>query len=143
MPRADFYQLKSNDPASRYPLLCRLLEKAVSGTQQVYVVCRDDAEASHLNDYIWAFKPDSFIAHECAHSESGVFSPVILGHPATPKPHQPTHTDICINLSSEPAPKEYDRIIELVAQEETLLNTAREHFRVYRQQGRTMQSHKV
>jgi DNA polymerase IIIc chi subunit len=58
--RADFYQLKSDDPASRYPLLCRLLEKCLDAGQQVYILCGDEVEALHLNQYIWAFKPDSF-----------------------------------------------------------------------------------
>lgn len=141
MSRADFYQLKSNDPASRYPLLCRLLEKCLGVRQQVYIICRDEAEALHLNQYIWAFKPDSFIPHICAHEEAQAI--VVLGHPSTPAAAQPHHHEICINLSQALAPEKFDRIIELVVQETEMLQTARDHYAKYNELGRTMQYHKL
>ncbi len=141
MSRADFYQLKSNDPASRYPLLCRLLEKCLGVRQQVYIICRDEAEALHLNQYIWAFKPDSFIPHICAHEEAQAV--VVLGHTSTPAAAQPHHHEICINLSQALAPEKFDRIIELVVQETEMLQTARDHYAKYNELGRTMQYHKL
>jgi len=139
--RADFYQLKSNDPASRYPLLCRLLEKCLGVGQQVYIICRDEAEALHLNQYIWAFKPDSFIPHICAHEQAQAI--VVLGHTSTPAAAQPHHHEICINLSQALAPEKFDRIIELVVQETEMLQTARDHYATYNELGRTMQYHKL
>lgn len=141
MSRADFYQLKSNDPASRYPLLCRLLEKCLGVRQQVYIICRDEAEALHLNQYIWAFKPDSFIPHICAHEQAQAI--VVLGHTSTPAAAQPHHHEICINLSQALAPEKFDRIIELVVQETEMLQTARDHYAKYNELGRTMQYHKL
>ena len=141
MSRADFYQLKSNDPASRYPLLCRLLEKCLGVGQQVYIICRDEAEALHLNQYIWAFKPDSFIPHICAHEQAQAI--VVLGHTSTPAAAQPNHHEICINLSQALAPEKFDRIIELVVQETEMLQTARDHYAKYNELGRTMQYHKL
>lgn len=141
MSRADFYQLKSTDPASRYPLLCRLLEKAVSAGNQVYIQCHDDAEASHLDQYIWAFKPDSFIAHVSAGDTA--LAPAILGHASTPEADRPKHRDICINLAQELAPQEFERIIEVVVQEAEMLATTRQHYRAYQQQGCSMQYHKL
>lgn len=141
MSRADFYQLKSNDPASRYPLLCRLLEKCLGVGQQVYIICHDEAEALHLNQYIWAFKPDSFIPHICAHEQAQAI--VVLGHTSTPAAAQPHHHEICINLSQVLAPEKFDRIIELVVQETEMLQTARDHYATYNELGRTMQYHKL
>ena len=155
MARADFYQLTSSDPASRYPLLCRLLEKAVAAGQEVYVLCQDQAEVSHLDQYLWAFKPDSFIAHACARqsidqsidqstdqsTDQTIDSTIILGHPLSVM--VPQHKDICINLCSTVAPKHYERIIELVTQEPAMLIITREHFRAYQELGRIMQYHKL
>ncbi|MDC9720188.1 MAG: DNA polymerase III subunit chi [Gammaproteobacteria bacterium] len=143
MNRADFYQLKSSDPASRYPLLCRLLEKCLAAKQQVYIICRDAAEMSHLDQYIWAFKPDSFMPHVCAGNNNSASARIVLGHPATLKSDQPTHQEICINLSHELAPDQFKRIIQLVVQEEGLMQTARQHYASYSQLGHTMQYHKV
>ncbi|MBT4442179.1 MAG: DNA polymerase III subunit chi [Oceanospirillaceae bacterium] len=141
MQRADFYQLKSDDLASRYPLLCRLLEKAVGSGQQVYIQCRDDAEASHLDVYIWAFKPDSFIAHVCAGDDA--VAPIVLGHPNTAEENYPKQRDICLNLSHQLAPKEFERIIEVVTQDPDMILITRQHYRSYQQQGRSMQYHKL
>jgi DNA polymerase-3 subunit chi len=139
--RADFYQLKSDDPASRYPLLCRLLEKCLDAGQQVYIICDDEAEALHLNQYIWAFKPDSFIPHVCAHEE--VNAAVVLGHRSTLGTALPDHREICINLGPQLAPEPFERVIELVVQDADMLQTAREHYAKYSQLGRTMQYHKL
>lgn len=141
MSRADFYRLKSSDPASRYPLLCRLLEKCLGVGQQVYIICRDEAEALHLDHYIWAFKPDSFIPHTCAHEDTQ--SIVVLGCPSTPHSAKPDHGEICINLSPQLAPEDFDRIIELVVQDTDMLQTAREHYAKYSQLGHAMQYHKI
>lgn len=141
MTRADFYQLKSDDPASRYPLLCRLLEKCLGVGQQVYIVCQDEAEALHLDQYIWAFKPDSFIPHECANDKTQAM--VILGHTSTPVSALPLHSEICINLSQQLAPQQYNRVIELVVQESEMLQTARGHYAKYSQLGWAMQYHKL
>jgi len=139
--RADFYQLKSTDPASRYPLLCRLLEKAVGAGQQVYIHCQDDAEASHLDQYIWAFKPDSFIAHTTVDAQGQ--TSVLLGHTKSSASHLPQHNEICINLSQVAAPDSFERIIELVVQEPDMLKTARARYASYTLAGRTMQYHKL
>jgi DNA polymerase-3 subunit chi len=139
--RADFYQLKSNDPASRYPLLCRLLEKCLAIGQQVYIICGDEAEAGYLNQYIWGFKPDSFIPHIRAHEDGE--SAVVLGHPSTPDSDLPHHREICINLGPQLAPEAFERVIELVVQEAGMLQTARSHYASYSQLGRTMQYHSL
>lgn len=141
MSRADFYQLKSNDPASRYPLLCRLLEKCLAIRQQVYIICGDEAEARYLNQYIWGFKPDSFIPHVGAHEN--VQAAVVLGHPSTPDSDLPHHREICINLGLGLAPEAFERVIELVVQEADMLQTARSHYLSYGQLGRTMQYHSL
>ena len=139
--RADFYQLKSSDPASRYPLLCRLLEKSVASGQHVYIQCEDEAESLHLDEYIWAFKPDSFIPHE--RIGEGNQAKVIIGYAYTEMSRLPKHSDICINLSKTLAPKNFERIIELVTQDPAMLASARSHYSQYSQMGRTMQYHKL
>tara|TARA_B100000780_G_scaffold114653_1_gene80354 strand:- start:222 stop:647 length:426 start_codon:yes stop_codon:yes gene_type:complete len=141
MIRADFYQLGSDDPASRYPLLCRLLEKCLASGQQVYIICQDEAEALHLDQYIWAFKPDSFIPHVYAHEDAQAM--VVLGHAATPTLVLPMHGEICINLSLQLAPDKFSRVIELVVQEPDVLQTARQHYARYTQLGWSMQYHKL
>lgn len=138
MSRADFYQLKSSDPASRYPLLCRLLEKSLSANQKVCVLCQNETEAMHLDQYIWAFKPDSFIPHALAHEDAKAI--VVLGWPDTVST---AHHEICINLSQQLAPEHFQRIIELVVQDEDILAATRQHYASYSRLGRTMQYHKI
>ncbi|MDB9753387.1 DNA polymerase III subunit chi [Oceanospirillaceae bacterium] len=141
MSRADFYQLKSSDPASRYPLLCRLLEKSLGASQKVYILCQDEAEAINLDQYIWAFKPDSFIPHALSHEDAKAV--VVLGWPEMTDSLAIAHHEICINLSQQLAPEHFQRIIELVVQDEVVLKAAREHYTKYSQLGHSMQYHKI
>jgi DNA polymerase-3 subunit chi len=140
MARADFYQLKASHGNDRYRLLQQLLSKSVGAGHQVHIHCRDAAEAAHLDDYIWAFKPESFLPHHQLGQEQGqeLKSPITLGH----QDLWPEQADICINFSPKPV-SGIERIIEIVVQEPDILQQTREHYRHYQQQGLTLHVHKL
>lgn len=142
MARADFYQLKESHGNDRYRLLQQLLSKSVGAGHQVHIHCRDAAEAAHLDDYIWAFKPESFLPHHQLGQGQGqgqeIQSPITLGH----QDLWPEQADICINFSPDPV-SGIARIIEIVVQEPEILQQTREHYRHYQQQGHTLHVHKI
>lgn len=137
MARADFYTLKDSHGDARYRLLQQLLSKSLGQGTAVHIHCRDAAEVSHLDDYIWGFKPESFLPHHVL-DDSHMQSPITLGHGQ----QRPAKADICINLSAEPV-KDYERIIEIVVQEPSILQQTRAHYRHYQQAGHEMNLHKL
>ncbi len=140
MSRADFYTLKDKHGDARYRLLQQLLSKSLGQGAAVHIHCRDAAEVSHLDDYIWGFKPESFLPHHALseQAEQTMHSPITLGYGQ----QRPAQTDICINLSAEPV-KDYQRIIEIVVQEPSILEQTRAHYRHYQQAGHEMNLHKL
>ena len=140
MVRADFYQLKESHGNDRYRLLQQLLSKSVGAGHQVHIHCRDAAEAAHLDDYIWAFKPESFLPHHQLgqEQEQKIKSPITLGY----QDLWPEQADICINFSPEPV-SDIARIIEIVVQEPDILQQTREHYRHYQQHGLALHVHKL
>ena len=138
MARADFYTLKDSHGDARYRLLQQLLNKSIAAGHAVHIHCRDAAEAAHLDDYIWAFKPESFLPHHQLGKASNLKSPITLGY-GNLRPDEPS---LCINFASETV-AEYERIIEIVVQEESILQQTREHYRHYQQQGLDMHLHKL
>ncbi|MDP6968462.1 MAG: DNA polymerase III subunit chi [Gammaproteobacteria bacterium] len=138
MARADFYRLKESHGDDRYRLLQQLLSKSVSAGQRVHIHCRDGAEAAHLDDYIWAFKPESFLPHHQLGQDHKMQSPITLGH----KDLWPEQAEICINFSAAPVDG-FARIIEIVVQQPDILQQTRDHYRHYQQQGLEMHVHKL
>lgn len=138
MARADFYQLKESHGNDRYRLLQQLLSKSVGAGHQVHIHCRDAAEVAHLDDYIWAFKPESFLPHHQLGQEQKIKSPITLGY----QDLWPEQADICINFSPEPV-SDIARIIEIVVQEPDILQQTREHYRHYQQHGLALHVHKL
>ena len=140
MSRADFYSLKDNHGDARYRLLQQLLSKSLGQGTNVHIHCRDGAEVSHLDNYIWAFKPESFLPHHILDddSQANMASPITLGHGQ----QRSTEASICVNLSAEPV-QGYERIIEIVVQEPTILEQTRAHYRHYQQAGHEMNLHKL
>ena len=140
MSRADFYTLKDSHGDARYRLLQQLLSKSLGQGTAVHIHCRDAAEVSHLDNYIWAFKPESFLPHHALSddNENNMSSPITLGHGQ----QRPQQAVICVNLSAEPV-QGYERIIEIVVQEPTILEQTRAHYRHYQQAGHEMNLHKL
>lgn len=139
MSRADFYTLKDSHGDARYRLLQQLLSKSLRQGTAVHIHCRDAAEVSHLDNYIWAFKPESFLPHHALSDEQPPMqSPITLGHGQ----QRSAKAGICVNLSAEPV-QGYERIIEIVVQEPTILEQTRAHYRHYQQAGHEMNLHKL
>ncbi|MDP6165754.1 MAG: DNA polymerase III subunit chi [Gammaproteobacteria bacterium] len=138
MARADFYTLKDSHGDARYRLLQQLLSKSMTAGQSVHIHCRDEAEAAHLDDYIWAFKPESFLPHHQLGQEIPLRSPITLGYHEL----RPERADICINFATDPVTN-FERIIEIVVQETSILQKTRDHYRHYQQQGMDMHLHKL
>ncbi|MCP4789430.1 MAG: DNA polymerase III subunit chi, partial [Gammaproteobacteria bacterium] len=55
---------------------------------------------------------------------------------------RPERADICINFATDPVTN-FERIIEIVVQETSILQKTRDHYRHYQQQGMDMHLHKL
>jgi DNA polymerase-3 subunit chi len=142
MTRIDFYVLPSADAHSRRLMACRLAEKAIKQDLSVFLYTSSEEEERVLDDLLWTFRQGSFVAHERFDaSEIQAETPVLIGHRNVPQ----SARDVLINLSADVPPEldRFERLIELVDQDESVKQAGRRRYRFYSDQGHTVQTHRL
>jgi len=64
MTRVDFYVLEQDALMARLHYACRLTEKAHQRQHQVVLAVDNEQAAKELSEYMWQFKPESFVPHQ-------------------------------------------------------------------------------
>ena len=142
MMQVDFYLLNSHEEQRRDSFICKLVEKIVrqSNTHTIHIHCKDRQETHRLDELLWTFSDVSFIPHNILGEGPDAPPPVQLGFDGTPK-----HRDILINLCTT-IPifySSFQRILEIVPQNEELQAAARERYQFYKTQNCTLNTHKI
>lgn len=141
MTRVDFYILRSTEPAQRSVLACRLAEKAYKQDMKVYIHVSGDHDCKLMDNLLWTFRAGSFVPHDTTPVAPGQSSPILIGHSDEPE----SHTDVLINLAPE-VPLffgRFQRVAEIVDQQEEFLLPGRERYRFYQERGYELHSHKL
>lgn len=143
MTEIDFYILPDETTAARDHFACRLIEKAVGMGRQVVLHVADQSHAQSISDYLWSFKPESFIPHQLGDSAG---TQLAAGETLVTwnEPGDQFH-DVLINLA-EQIPQGFSRfqkLSEIVVQQTELLPITRSHFQFYRDRGYPLKSHKI
>lgn len=141
MSRVDFYMLSSSDVRSRWVMACRLVEKAYSQGSRVYLHARSEADSAALDDLLWTFRQGSFIPHARfgGLSVTDSHTPVWIGHGEGGQ----ARGDVLINLgdSIPLGYEQYERILELIDQDENVRQLGRTRYRAYRAAGHQLFDH--
>ncbi|UZE94982.1 DNA polymerase III subunit chi [Alkalimarinus alittae] len=137
MAKADFYILNKRDHSDRLSFLARLIEKATRLGHNIYIHTSHSQQATEIDDYLWTYKIESFLPHEL--NSADVSSVPITSAPITIGFSEDcgSHNDLLINLANELPPfyKKFDRIAEIVIQNESVLKTLRDHYRQIKKDG--------
>jgi DNA polymerase-3 subunit chi len=135
MTRVDFFQIDAGETILMFT--CRLIDKAYRRGHKVYVHAASNDHAVELDELLWAFRQNSFIPH--ALLDSGTEAPVHIGHKNDPGAHQ----DVLINLTGEVPHffSRFERVTEIVPQDEDMRNRARQNFRFYKDRGYNLNYH--
>ncbi len=141
MTRIDFYIVDSNDTASRSLTACRLAEKAYSLDNRIYIHAASQSEATELDELLWTYRAGSFVPHQRFEPPKEQDSPVLIGHTDAPE----GINQVLINLDSAVPMffSRFERVVEIVTQEEHLRQQARERFKFYRDRGYDLQTHNL
>jgi len=138
--RVDFYLLKNASPNIMALTACRISEKAYKQGHKIYLLTESPTQKESLNALLWTFQEISFVPHALWEGKLAEDIPVYVG--ATDTSSLPFQ-DILINLTQE-IPSYYNnfqRVIEIVADQPDTREKAREKFRYYRQQQCNLHSH--
>ncbi len=131
MPRSDFYILPTDDPQARRRFLCKVLEKVYTLGHRVYIRAGDETSARQLDELLWEFRTDAFLPHSLIAEQLN--SAIEIGYGDS----LPEHRDVYVNLELEVADVAlgFERIIEVVVQQQDILDATRANYRRYKQQG--------
>lgn len=137
MSRVDFYLLPDVDDLARRRFACRLAYKASTQGQRVHVHVDDRAAAEDLDELMWQYPAEFFIAHALGDDSTAAQSPVTIDHRTQDQPSD----GLLINLSSAvPAfAGRFARIAEIVMEADRA--EGRERFRLYRHDGHPLHHH--
>lgn len=142
MARIDFYILNQAGTQSRQAFACRLAEKAYRLENTVHIHAASREEADRVDELLWTFRDGSFVPHHRLGAPAPVVaSPVTIGCDADPVEAR----DLLINLCDDiPAcAGAFARVAELVTSDPDCKQQSRKRFATYRDQGHTLETHKV
>lgn len=131
MTRADFYVVRSSEAEAKLSVAARLTEKALGRGHRVFINCHSQGQLSTLDDYLWRFKPASFVPHSLASNDPE--ERVVLGFEDSPG----SHNEVLINLAMAPPSffARFERVAEVVTQDEDSLQALRDAWRYYEDRG--------
>lgn len=113
---------------------CRLLRKAQLGRSQV-VVTADDAQLRRLDQLLWTFSALDFVPHCMANSPAAILqaTPIVLAADLEQAPHH----QVLVNLGGAVPQgfERFQRLIEVVSNDDEDRAGARERWRHYAAQG--------
>ena len=137
MTRVDFYVVKTSGAEARLSVAARLTEKALGRGHRVFINCDSQGQLETLDDYLWRFKPSSFVPHSPASSDAE--EQVVLGFEDTPG----SHNDVLINLALAPPSffARFGRVAEVVTQDDSSLQALRDAWRHYKDRGYPLTKH--
>lgn len=141
MPAVDFYILESSSEQARLSLACKLVAKAYTANQRVYVQCADQTSAETFDALLWSFDDISFIPHGLTESQTTDDTPIMIGWQASTR----NNADILLNLHPNipDNTEHFERILEIVSADPDCKKICREHYKAYQAQDFPLKSHHV
>ena len=140
MTRIDFYIVASATQQERLEFVCRWVQKAWRAGHSIYIAVDNENQAQYLDRLLWQFSPESFLPHDCE------------GQPSSLAPIKIGHTDECgdfhdclVNLRTGIPDffSRFERVAEIVCQEEKILEQTREHYSFYKHRHYPVETHRL
>ena len=111
---------------------CRLLRKIYQAGQRAVVYAPPVALAA-LDRELWTFSPLAFIPHLPVQDPLAAVTPILL----CSEPVETPHSDVLVNLAPQTPSffSRFERLIEVVTQDDQDRGAARERWRFYKERG--------
>ena len=139
MARADFYLIgKPRFREQPLLLVCELARKASDAGLPMLVLCESMAQAEQLDDLLWSFDPDAYVAHQIAGADEDEEEvPVLLAAPEHDAPLRP----MVLNLRDAAVPDGFERVLEVVPADDSARGPLRERWKQYVARGIDVKKH--
>ena len=120
---------------------CALTSKALARKMRVMLFTADAAATDRLSKLLWTVPATGFLPHCRSEDKLAPVTPVILDHRAEPL----VHDQVLINLRGETPPffSRFQRLVEIVGNDDADREAARVRFRFYRDRGYEIRTHQL
>lgn len=117
----------------------RVAAKAYGHGSQVMIYAPDAARAEAIDRLLWTTPAIGFIPHCRDDDALAAQTPVLIGSSADAL----RSADVMINLHHEqpPAFARFERVVEIIGQDEAAIEQGRERYRFYKRRGYALQTH--
>lgn len=132
MTKIDFY----TGSEDKLRTACQLSHKAMQNGLRVLLHTPDAASAEALDKLLWHYPATAFIPHCRSHEANANEMAVVVGHDADALPH--SELLISLHTSCLPFFSRFERVIEIVGQDEEDARLGRERYGFYRDRGYEM-----
>ena len=135
MTSVDFYF----NAADKLQVACRLAGKAMAQRKRLLIYAPQADTAQRLDRLLWTWQATGFVPHCAAHDPLAGETPVLIATAA----ETDATCEVLLNLAPEtpPAFERYERLLELVAQDDEDRRAARERYKFYRERGYRIADH--
>ena len=146
--KAVFYILSDSTLKARDLYACRLIDKAYSNQQNIYIHLNNIEEVQNFDTQLWTFRDISFVPHEIYQSNKSLEAPVVIGCDALLSSMNDgimVTGDILINLAAA-APifyAKFKHIIEIIPDEVDLKKLGRKKYKIYQEHGYQMETFNI
>ena len=137
MTRVGFYVVSAAGAAHRLHVAARLADKAFQRGHRIFINACDETQARSLDELLWSYRPASFLPH-------GLLGTPEAGQIAIGWGQEPgDHDDLLINLRLNVPPfiGRFQRVAEVVTQDEDSLEALRSSWRFYKERGYQLEKH--
>mgnify|MGYP001156640600 FL=1 len=135
MTRIDFYTHVDD----KLKTACQLISKAFERKLRVAVLTPDSQTTQAVDRMLWTQPAISFIPHCSAASAALQETPVVIDHVSAPLPHDDVLINLCVDRPEHFS--RFQRLIEIVSQDEQDKTAARERYKFYRERGYEIRTH--
>ncbi|MCC2617318.1 DNA polymerase III subunit chi [Aestuariibacter halophilus] len=141
MPNITFYlhdQGEPSDVPAHWLTACHVAAELSSKRQWCLVLCESQQQAEAVDELLWQFPAERFVAHNLSGEGPAKGAPVEIAWQAPARPNR--HT--LINLSGQiPADVErYRQLIDFVPADEAAKQSARERYKAFRAAGYSLET---
>ena len=135
MTSVDFYF----NAADKLQVACRLAGKAMAQRKRLLIYAPQADTAQRIDRLLWTWQATGFVPHCAAHDPLASETPVLIATAA----ETDATCEVLLNLAPEtpPAFERYQRLLELVAQDDADRRAARERYKFYRERGYRIADH--
>jgi DNA polymerase-3 subunit chi len=138
MAKADFYLIaKPRFRGDPLLLVCELAKNAFESGQRTLIFARSPEQAEQLDEKLWDFDENAFVPHQIAGDEDDAITPVLIVPPGVQTPDRA----LVINLRDEALGTSFERVLEVVPDDETRRAGSRERWKAYRAAGIEVAKH--